>query len=168
MGYHGICVFSYEISVGISSVLATIEGQIWWKKLNIIIYSDRVEWNQLVLEWKKLLLPNMLSQPQKAFETGVFGNTVAWNEWKQSSWWQKPPLPTWGANRKKRLKLACLAILWLGTNENAALGVKGGHLSHGMSQAQKCRWNQRLSQYCGLEQMQTQLSMPEATSSNMS
>ena len=27
----------------------------------------------------KEALPNMLSQPQKAFETGVFGNTAAWN-----------------------------------------------------------------------------------------
>ena len=42
MGYHGIQAF-FKISVGISSVLATIQGQNLMEKLNITFYPDRVE-----------------------------------------------------------------------------------------------------------------------------
>ena len=113
----------------ISSVLATIEVQIWWKKLQVAILSRQG-----------------VSQPWRAIETGVFGNSVAWNQWNHRSWNERSYLfPTCRVNPKKLLKLVHLAILWLGTKENTALDDRS-HLFQHEGPDPKSIWNFRVWQ----------------------
>ena len=72
-----------------------------------------------LLGTNKSYLHSMMCQLQKNLESSVFGMSVAWTYWKHCFWNQTSlTFATLSTPKSPPLKLVCLALAWLGTDEN--------------------------------------------------